>query len=478
MALTKIQNPQELTPAYNQMVWVFNSTNVNQNGFRYIFTITNGSGTQLAKLPVAAEPTYGYGYVDISKIISDYLTYDINTTGVTNSCSNSMIKYNVNISESYLYSWDFTDNAYRTGGYLGFKGTTQPQFIVGDTIEVYQDSPFTNTSYEGQTTITGVTYSGGLWYITTNKPFGSSSPVEPGTIYYANRTKTINVGSTYSNYYAFNGRRSHSDFIGWSASEWMIGSTTNSTDYFLTDLPDNFYMTEDQDMWLNMFKGTESNTSTSVYFENSNGDTFKYDYIWTSSYGDTRIGQLAVGPNNATYSLVSGTGSLIKSTTEWYDIYLKNTTSQLSRKYRVYLDTRCKIEDYEILFMDRMGSFVSYAFQLRSKETGNIERMDYNQFLGTINTSGWSYRNEDAGSTIYSVNFDKQLELKTNWMTDEMSVYFEQLLTSPVTYLKVDGVYQPVIVQDNGYTTERQRNKILIQKNIIVKFANKEISNI
>ena len=64
-------------------------------------------------------------------------------------------------------------------------------------------------------------------------------------------------------------------------------------------------------------------------------------------------------------------------------------------------------------------------------------------------------------------------------MNDDMSVFFEQIYTSPVTLLKdIDGNYYQVIVQDNGFETHRQNNKILIKKSIKVKFANKETSNI
>lgn len=480
MAIINIQAPQILTPARNQMMWVFNSTNQNKSGFRYIFTIYDKNNNLVARLPVAKEPEYGYGYADISSIINDNLLYDIDTAGIASSIPNSIYEYKLNISETYLYSWDFIDNVFQSGN-VGFYGTTQPQFVVGDTIEVYQDEPFTNSSYQGQANVISVTYSAPYWYVVINKPFGSNTPLEPGTIYYANRKKITNVGPTYSGYYAFNGRKTHAGFLDYTSGDYIISAAaTSSTDLLLTDLPDNFYMTPDQDMWVNMFRGTESSTAIAVRFETSDGDILQYNNIWTSSYG-VRGGQLAVGPGNApTLLVISGAGPLIKSTTEYYDLFLVNSSNwQVSKKYRVNIDRRCKIEDYEILFMDKMGSFVSYAFQLRSKETFNVERKEYNQFLGRIETNGWGYRTQDAGSTIYSVNSTTELELNTNWMTDEMSVYFRQLIESPVTLLKdTNGKYYPVIVQDAGGETTRQKNKQLIRKTIKVRFANNEGSNI
>jgi hypothetical protein len=306
------------------------------------------------------------------------------------------------------------------------------------------------------------------------------TPPEPGTIYYANRTKTLNVGSTYSGYYAFNGRRTHGEFINWNENDYTINaSATSSTDKMLSNIPDVFSMTPEQDMWLNMFRGTESSTVIAVRFDTSDGDILEYQNIWTSTY-TSRGGQLAMGPGNTpTLTPISGTGPLIKSTTNWYDYYLVNTSGwQVTEKKRINIDRRCKIEDYEILFMDKMGSFVSYAFQLRSKETFSVERKDYNQFLGDVSVGGWSYKSQDAGSSIYSVNSTTELELNTNWMSDDMSVYFRELIETPVALLKDnDGLYYPVIIQDTGGDIMRQKNKQLIKKTIRVRFANREISN-
>lgn len=484
MALTLIQAPYKLTPVRNQIVWCFSSTNSNQSGFRYIYTIYDKNNNFIAKLPVAKEPKYGFGYVDISSIISDNLLYDINVLGVTSSIPNSIFEWKINVSESYLYKWDFLDNAFTPGNVLGFYSTVQPEFVVGDIIEVYQDTPFTFNEYNGQATITGITFSGGYWIIATNKQRQGDTPVEPGTIYYANRKKTLNVGPTYSGYYSFNGRKSHYDYIGYTASQYTIVSNpTASVDAkLLTDLPNNFYMTEDGDMWLNMFRGSEPVeilSNIKVYLSNSEGEYFSSYYnIWDSTYPG-RGGQMALGPGNmAPLVSWSGTASLITPNTEWYEFYLSDGFQAVSKTYRVYIDRRCKIEDYEILFLDKMGSYVSYAFQLRSKETFTIERGQYNKALGDIKSNGWSYGSTDAGSTIYSINSMTELELNTNWMNDEMSVYFRQLLESAHTLLKVDGVYHPVIVQDNGGETIRQKNKQLIRKSIKVRFSNNEIGNI
>jgi hypothetical protein len=480
MSISLIQSPDIFTPAYNQMMWVFNSTLVNQQSFRYVVSITDKNDNLVTKLKVAPEPVNGYGYCDISKIISDNVTWDLDVNDSIISASHSIFEYKVNVSEEYLYSWPFSDTTFVSGGTTRIQGSTTHQFATGSAINVIvdnADTPGQNYTFiNGLHTVTAITSNS----LVVDTAFVSTS-LNPGNVYFSDRTKTLTTGPTYSGYYGFNGRETFGNFIGWTSSVYSIPqSPTSSTRDFLTDAPDDFYATPEQDIWLNFFKTPGDTVAVNLKVENSNGDIFYTSNVWTNTF-DSRIGQVAVGPNNIILSgTTSGTGPLIKSDTTYYDVWLQSAAStQLTKKRRIYLDKRCKISDYEILFLDRKGSFLSYAFQLRSKETGTVERESYNQFLGNISTSGWSYDTTDAGQTIYSVNYDKELELNTNWMNDDMSIFFEQIYTSPVTLLKdTDGNYYQVIVQDNGFETHRQNNKILIKKSIKVKFANKEISNI
>jgi hypothetical protein len=144
----------------------------------------------------------------------------------------------------------------------------------------------------------------------------------------------------------------------------------------------------------------------------------------------------------------------------------------------MYIDKRCKIEDYEIVFMDRLGSMVSYAFQLRAAERGTIVRTDYKQQLGGIVGDKWTYNTFDRGTTNINTQVDKTLTLNTDWMNDDMSVYFEELLTSPKTFLKVDGIYVACNVVDAAFEVTRQKNKNLIRKTITVKYSNQNAINI
>ena len=76
-----------------------------------------------------------------------------------------------------------------------------------------------------------------------------------------------------------------------------------------------------------------------------------------------------------------------------------------------------------------------------------------------------------------TVDVNKQYTLNTNWMTLEMNQYFEELLTSPETYIKIDGTYQACIIKESSFETVRQRGRKLIRKTIKVELANRDSIN-
>ena len=63
-------------------------------------------------------------------------------------------------------------------------------------------------------------------------------------------------------------------------------------------------------------------------------------------------------------------------------------------------------------------------------------------------------------------------------MTDEMSVYFTELLTSPYVLMKLDGKYYRASIVDNGGNVDRLKQKKMIKKQITVKLANQNAVNV
>jgi hypothetical protein len=481
MAQTTIASPQVITPAYNPVKFQVDSTNKNLTGFRYIFDVyESGTANKIAEYKVL--PTYGTGYgeEDLSKLLQNKVSWDLDTMVTSNyGAPNSHYNYDVKVGEEYVYEVNYTSSLSNASGNVRINVSNS--FASGDQVIITQaDGGAANPQLEGLHTVISAT--GSAFVVNVNWSTITSATID-GSVSYADKRKTITRDiTTFANKIVFNGAFRWADWTAYSYLDFKLNAPTSM---WLTNQPQtNFYCTLGQDLYLNLINPKGSDR---IIFENSNGAAF---YKATASLDD--ILQVPVGPNN--YGTLVGTGSLIDATVEWYDFYFANGATlpqQDSVKYRIYLDRRASITEHQLLFLDRLGSWSSFAFQLRSYERGDVTREMYNRdVVGYVNASDeWTYTTEDFGFNTYNINVIKRMELNTNWMTQEMATYFEELVTSPQVFIKsvtytcgddivaTSGSYQPVIVENNAYEMLNQRNKNLMRHSISVRFANQDNVN-
>jgi len=488
MSQSTIASPQEFSPAYNPIKFIVDSTNKNNTGFKYIFDVYEaGTATKIAQYKVL--PTYGdgYGEIDLSKLLQSQVSWDLNTLSTSwYNAPNSRYLYDVKVGEEQLAEYLYTANLNNNGGNVRIVVTNT--FAVGDQVIIEQaDGGVANPQLEGLHTVLSATGS----TLTVNVAWSTVTSVGiNGSVHYADNRKLITLNVTsFDDYITYNG-----------AFRWLDWSVYDQADYnlnydqrqWLTNQPQQFSCTLGQDLYLNLRspKGHDK-----IMFVNSLGDVF-YKAINNAD----EISQVPVGPNN--YGILVGTGDLITNTVDWYDVYYLTALGIGSLKYRVNLDRRTTISEYHMLFLDRMGSYSSFAFQLKSYERGEITREIFNRDVaGYIQGASWNYHTEDMGFMQSNVNVSKSFDLNTNWMEESAGQYFEELLTSPQTFVKIvqyntteggipiigeDGcpvhiaestAYQPCIVQNNTYEVYQQRNKNLIKQSITIKLSNQDNIN-
>jgi len=199
---------------------------------------------------------------------------------------------------------------------------------------------------------------------------------------------------------------------------------------------------------------------------------------------------VAVGPNNfGSLTVVSGTGPLIKNDTKIYQVWYSdgafNPVQSLS--YEIKIDRRPVITQYNILFLDRMGSWSSFAFQLKTYEKLAIKRETYNKDVpGFVSGAEWQYKSYEQGTVNFNTQVSKTIDLNTNWMTEAQAYYFQELVTSPQTYIApvtfvnceyVLGEYISCNVMNNSFDIDTVRNKHLIRQQLQVRLSNNDMIN-
>jgi len=136
MAITKIAAPDNITPAYNPIRYIYDSTNKNNTGFKYIFDVyLSGTATKIGEYRVFPRYSDGYGDIDLSKLLSTKVTFDFTPSNDSSyDPTNSYYKYDVKIGEEYVTEVAYTASLTQNGSYV--KITATHAFQVGDQVSI------------------------------------------------------------------------------------------------------------------------------------------------------------------------------------------------------------------------------------------------------------------------------------------------------------------------------------------------------
>ena len=490
MALVAQATPQVIVPAYNPIKYIYSSSNVALQGFKFIYDIyQSGTLNKIAEYRVLPTFGTGFGEIDLSKLLQAKVSYDLNLANTSAyNAVNSHYKYDVRIGEEYLTTTTYINNlvVWPTAPFAGrVRINVANTFLVGDQINITQaDLGVANPNLEGLFTVLVAN----PLYIVVNSLFSLVTDITiNGAITYADGRKTVNRNLAQQlNKYVFNGAIKWTEWPSYNYQDYMLNGIF---DKFLTSYPSgnkNMFSTLSQDMWVNCIANGSPTPPDTMVFANDGGNIFEKNVTALD-----HVSGVSVGANNfGALTLVFGSGNLIEPTTEYYDFHYERNGVISSARYRIMLDRRIRTTEYSILFLDRMGSWNSFAFTLNSYEKGNVTREQFNQDVaGYINGSNhWDYELTDRGMTNTYISTETTIDLATNFMTLDMANYFSELISSPFTFVKqsdystdcdapVSTPYISCNVMTSDYQIYNQRNKNLIKQNITIKLANNNIVN-
>ena len=486
MAIINIARAQPLMPAYNPIKFIYDSSNNNLQGFKYIFDIyQSGTANKIAEYRVM--PTYGTGYgeVDLSKLLQAQVSYDLNLTNTSvYNAVNSHYQYDVKVGEEYLTTTTWATVLVASG--TNVRINVVNTFVAGDQINITQNPPgaTANPNLEGLFTVLSV----GVGFLVVSSPWAAVTATGlGGAITYADGRKTItrNIITAIKNF-VFNGAIRWVEWPSYDYDDFMLN---NFQDRFLTNLPpSNFYATLSQDLWVNAVANGSTTPPDTLFFDTSDGDTFEKNVTAAD-----HVSGISMGPNNyGLLSVVSGALPMIKPSTEWYTVRYERNGFPSSKQYKVNLDRRVRTVEHSILFLDRMGSWGSFAFTGRAYTTGDVTREQFNKDMpGYVETAGidrWLYQTTETGMTNTYISTDTTIALNTDWMNEDMALYFTELISSPNTYIKISNYdadcelpesaeYVSCTIVTSTFEEFKQRNKNLIKQSIVVKLANNNIVN-
>ena len=112
-----------------------------------------------------------------------------------------------------------------------------------------------------------------------------------------------------------------------------------------------------------------------------------------------------------------------------------------SQVYSFDINRDCSpYENFELIYLDRFGSFIPFNFDRASKQTISNKKTDFKQNYGSYNsvanTYGWE--GKDRGTKRLDTDIRELINIQSNWVTEVQGAKVIELMNSPEVYLN-DG---------------------------------------
>jgi len=461
---TIIAQPGQLMPAYNPIKYIIDNTNKNEPGFRYIFTIYPAAGSHIpanvvAQYRVLPAWSTGYGEQDISLLMQSLVTFKLQNEQV----NESWYQYDVDLGYEYIDNIDYTDALQDNGGNVRISFTAHG-FVAGDQVVIVQaDGGVANPALEGLHTVLSATANqftvNVLWSTIVDEDIN-------GNVTYADLRKTqVLDDEVIEDQEVFNG--------AYSTGIYTIGSAFPVSSY------DGISGGQ-----IALSSLTNNSASSAALVSGLNSEIFylmcrvysgvDYNITFYDMGGNILAGPTTINTSDGLYNF--DLGPLQHGITEDYHVEIEGDSAGVPFwSYWFKYDDRCAINQNILVYLDRMGSWQTFTFQLKTYEKGQITREQYNQHIdGQVVSTEWVFGAQETGFRTYNTNVTYSLDLNTNWMDQYNADRFQELLTSPQVYYAKDNNFSlyACTVEATGFENFRQRNKNLIKQSVTIKVAN------
>jgi len=461
---TIIAQPQQLMPAYDPIKFIIDNTNKNEPGFRYIFSIyPNASNTLVAQYRVLPVFSTGYGEQDISRLMQSLVTWNF-ASGQVNE---SWYQYKIRLGYEYIDNIEYTASITIDGLNTNITSTTAHGYIVGDQIVITQaDGGVANPALEGLHTVISVTNSTNftvnvLWTTITDATIN-------GNVTYADLRKTqVLDDETIVDQEVFNGAYNN------NINTFNEDVPFPSGYYLGLANPSGYLMTSN--LPANVSAAPSAFYDAQFYYNLRVYGAYNYEIEWYDMDGNL-LDTYSFNPaSDGIYAVFVGPTAAV--TVDYYVSIFSDGPTANSFYYFKY-DNRCTINDQQLMYLDRMGSWQSFSFQLRTYEKGQITREQYNQHIdGQVVSAEWVGVPLQKGFRTYNTNVTKTFDLNTNWMAQYDATRFQELLTSPQVYYYSDNYYCACVVDSSSFEVFSQKNKKLIKQSVTIRLAQQDPIN-
>jgi hypothetical protein len=402
MAISIPYGPTGVQPVYQPFFFRAQSTNYLQPQFRFLFDVYK-DGTFIERIKMLPQPGTDIAEFSPARVLESYLSYDLTNTSTFQT--NCIAHYAVKVGEEYgpitappvLYT-----NLAQRSGYT-FNGTVQ-----------YQDYYNAAGGAEFDDYLLKIRF-----LFPNNGKFLTNAP----------------TGVT----------------IGTNERRYLSVFNFDSTDGDVDVKKATFLV-------INTYQNTGGSIANIYYYQGNSATTIAFKGLHFPA-GPANINQISYA------SFVAGVYPSINTSTDYaYDITLFNggpaLDSQISETRYYEFEECSKYDRVRIMFLNRLGQFDYFSFDLVSRDFITSEKTTFKKNLPISYYFGTTAGNREK-TVLNSMN-QKTKKVTSNWVDDETSTWLEELWTSPEVYEIINpGLseqYLPIIIKTASYEIKKRIN--------------------
>jgi len=164
-----------------------------------------------------------------------------------------------------------------------------------------------------------------------------------------------------------------------------------------------------------------------------------------------------------------------KANVSYYTVKTESASATIGQTYRfnVICDDARGYEGIRLTWLNKHGTWDYYTFNKKSVRSLSTNRKTYTQLSGTWNEATYKLHGSSGGRKNYKVDTKEKIKMNTDYISQDESVWLEQLINSPEVYIlngyqsDVGGTLrryvQPVTLTTSSHTRKTIANDKLIQ---------------
>jgi len=246
-----------------------------------------------------------------------------------------------------------------------------------------------------------------------------------------------------ANNFGFNAVFDFNDFVDYVKSDFLIDTVSSK---FLTNMPNPLTTYPDEKRWIGMMYDT-NNQAHRLQVKTYDGSDAGGSLIQTVNIDNALVDpsnpfdqfvRVDIGDNLndiPSGDLSAGAQPIITTSVLSYTIQMIDSSAAVSSELRTINIDRDECSRFTTLtfhFLNKPGQFDTISLFLRSDEVVNIQKTEFRQRQGRLNSDGtFTYDKQQAGVVSTSTRLSDRITVNSIFLTENEKTWLEEFVTSP-----------------------------------------------